>query len=134
VDGTDVLAVYKATKAAADKARSGGRPTLIEAVTYRIGGHSTSDDPAKYRSQEEVELWRKRDPLVRFKLYMTKKGLLTEQEDRKIQEEVENEIVSAIKSEEKVPPPSLKTLFSDVYEEMPWHIREESEEALGGDA
>jgi pyruvate dehydrogenase E1 component alpha subunit len=133
VDGNDVLAVYKATKAAADKARSGGGPTLIEAVTYRIGGHSTSDDPAKYRSAEEVELWRRRDPLARFKLYMTKKGLLTEQEDRKIQEEVENEIVSAIKSEEKVPPPALETLFTDVYEEMPWHIREESEEALGGD-
>ena len=131
VDGNDVLAVYKATKAAADKARSGGGPTLIEGVTYRIGGHSTSDDQAKYRNQQELELWRKRDPLIRFRIYMTKKGLLTEQEDRKLQEEVENEIITTIKAEEKVPPPLLETLFSDVYEEMPWHLKEELDEARG---
>ena len=63
VDGNDVLAVYKATKAAVDKARSGGGPTLIEAVTYRMGGHSSSDDPTKYRNPEEVELWKTRDPI-----------------------------------------------------------------------
>jgi pyruvate dehydrogenase E1 component alpha subunit len=131
VDGNDVLAVYKATKAAADKARSGGGPTLIEGVTYRIGGHSTSDDQAKYRNQQELELWRKRDPLIRFRIYMTKKGLLSEQEDRKLQEEVENEIVTTIKAEEKVPPPPLESMFTEVYEEMPWHLREELDEARG---
>lgn len=132
VDGNDILAVYKATKAATDKARSGGGPTLIEAVTYRIGGHSTSDDPSRYRNQEEVELWKKRDPILRFRIYLTKKGLLTEQEDLKIQEEVENELVSTIKAEEKVPPPALGTLFTDVYAEVPWHIKEEMDEALSG--
>ena len=60
VDGNDILAVYKATKSAADKARSGGGPTFIEAVTYRMGGHSSSDDPRVYRSDEEVEIWKKR--------------------------------------------------------------------------
>ncbi len=128
VDGNDVLAVYKATKAAVDKARSGGGPTLIEAVTYRIGGHSSSDDPSRYRSPEEVELWKNRDPIKRFRVYLTKKGLMTEQEDRNMQEEVENEIVAVIKDSEKVPQPSALSMFTDVYAEMPWHLKEEADE------
>jgi len=132
VDGNDVLAVYKATKAAADKARSGGGPTLIEAITYRLGGHSSSDDPNKYRNPEELELWKARDPIRRFRIYLTKKGLITEQEDRKMQEEVENELVSAIRECEKVPPPPLLSMFTDVYAEMPWHIKEEADESAEG--
>src|SRR5256712_2742594 len=62
VDGNDVLAVYAATKAAVDKARAGGGPTMIEAVTYRMGPHSSSDDPTRYRSKEELDAWQKRDP------------------------------------------------------------------------
>lgn len=129
VDGNDVLAVYKAAKAAVDKARSGGGPTLIEAVTYRIAGHSSSDDPTKYRTPEEVELWKQRDPIKRFKLYLGRKGILTEQEDRGLQEEVEKEIVATIKESEKVPPPPLLSMFTDVYAEMPWHLKEEAEQA-----
>jgi 2-oxoisovalerate dehydrogenase E1 component alpha subunit len=128
VDGNDVLAVYKATKAAVDKARSGGGPTLIEAVTYRLGGHSSSDDPNKYRISEEVELWKTRDPIKRFRVYLMKKGLLTEQEDRKVQDEVEMELVTTIKESEKVPRPTVSSMFTDVYAEMPWHIREEADE------
>ena len=128
VDGNDVLAVYKATRDAVDKARSGGGPTLIEAVTYRIGGHSSSDDPSRYRSPEEVELWKNRDPIKRFRVYLTKKGLMTEQEDRNVQEEVENEIVAVIKESEKVPPPPTSSMFTDVYAEVPWHLKEEADE------
>jgi len=131
VDGNDVLASYKAVKAAVDKARSGGGPTLIELVTYRMGGHSSSDDPTKYRGNEELELWKTRDPITRFRRYLMKKGLLTEQEDRKVQEEVENELVSTIKESEKVPPPTPLSMFTDVYAEMPWHIKEEADELLG---
>jgi pyruvate dehydrogenase E1 component alpha subunit len=130
IDGNDILAVYKATKDATDKARSGGGPTLIEAVTYRVGGHSTSDDPSKYRSQDEVEHWKKRDPILRFRLYLLKKGLLSEQENRKIQEEVENEIVNAIKEAEKSPPPPIDSLFTDVFSQMPWHLKEEMDELM----
>jgi len=130
VDGNDVLACYKAMKAAVDKARSGGGPTLIEAVTYRMGGHSSSDDPSKYRSMEEVELWKTRDPILRFRRYLTKKGLLTEQEDMRFQEEVENELVGTIKESEKVPPPTTCSMFTDVYAEVPWHIKEEVEEFM----
>lgn len=132
VDGNDVLATYKATKAAVDKARSGGGPTLIEAVTYRIGGHSSSDDPTKYRSPEEVELWRKRDPITRFNIYLMAKGLLTERREASLRDEVENELLAAIKESEKVPPPSLESMFTDVYSEVPWHLKEESDELTGG--
>ncbi len=128
VDGNDVLASYKVMKAAVDKARSGAGPTLIEAVTYRMGSHSSSDDASKYRSVEEVELWKTRDPIVRFRRYLSKKGLLTEQEDRSIQEEVDKEIVSTIKESEKVPRPTPYSMFTDVYAEMPWHIKEEADE------
>jgi len=128
VDGNDVLAVYKATKAAVDKARSGGGATLIEAVTYRIGGHSSSDDPSKYRTPEELELWRSRDPIKRFRVYLMKKGQLTPQEDRKVQDEVDSELVSIIKASEKVPHPARLSMFTDVYAEMPWHLREEADE------
>jgi pyruvate dehydrogenase E1 component alpha subunit len=130
VDGNDILAVYKATKDAIDKARSGGGPTLIEGVTYRMGGHSTADDPSKYRNQNEVELWKKRDPIMRYGIYLTKKGLLSEQFDRKIQQEAESEVAEAVKEAEKIPPPNLSTMFTDVFEEMPWHLREEMDELM----
>ena len=114
VDGNDVLAVYKATKSAVDKARSGGGPTLIEAITYRMGGHSTSDDPSVYRSADEVELWKKRDPITRFTAYLMRKGIISEKENEKLIEEVDTEIAAVIKEREAVSPPSASTLFTDV--------------------
>ncbi len=130
VDGNDVLAVYKATKSAVDKARSGGGPTLIEAITYRMGGHSTSDDPTIYRSDEEVEMWKKKDPIVRFTRYLMNKGVLSEQENDQMLERIDIEMVKVIKEREAIPPPALSTLFTDVYSEMPWHLREEAEEFM----
>ncbi len=130
VDGNDVLAVYKATKAAVDKARSGGGATLIEAVTYRMGGHSSSDDPNKYRGSEELELWKSRDPIKRFRVYLMKKGLLTEQDDRRLRDEVDTEMVATIRESEKVPAPTHLSMFTDVYAEMPWHIKEEADEFM----
>ena len=132
VEGNDILAVYRATKTAVDKARAGGGPTLIEAVTYRHGGHSSSDDPTRYRSKEELDYWKNRDPIRLFKGYLTKKGLISEQDDLKIAESVDNELTSAIRASEKTPKPALKTLFADVYSEMPWHIKEELDEATRG--
>jgi TPP-dependent pyruvate/acetoin dehydrogenase alpha subunit len=132
VEGNDILAVYRATKAAVDKARSGEGPTLIEAVTYRHGGHSSSDDPSRYRSKEELDYWKGRDPIHLFQGYLTKKGLINEQEATKIAENVDSEISSAIRESEKSPKPALNTLFTDVYSEMPWHIKEELDEATKG--
>jgi len=130
IDGNDILAVYKATKSAVDKARAGGGPTLIEAITYRMGGHSTSDDPTVYRSAEEVELWRKRDPIVRFTRYLINKGVINEKENSDMIAKIDSELSKAIKEREAIPPPDPSTLFTDVYSEIPWHIREEAEEFM----
>jgi pyruvate dehydrogenase E1 component alpha subunit len=130
IDGNDILAVYKATKSAVDKARSGGGPTLIEAITYRMGGHSTSDDATVYRSPEEVELWKKRDPITRFTAYLIKKGIISEQENQKSIGQIDAEMSAVVKEREKIPPPAASTLFTDVYAEMPWHLREEAEEFM----
>ncbi len=78
VDGNDVIACHEVTMAALDRARSGQGPTLIEAVTYRMGAHTTSDDPTKYRDGADDELWRTRDPIERLRIYLANKGVLTE--------------------------------------------------------
>jgi pyruvate dehydrogenase E1 component alpha subunit len=125
VDGNDILAVYRTTKQAVEKALSGGGPTLIEAVTYRLGPHSSSDDPKRYRSQQELEEWQKRDPLVRFRRYLEKKKLWNESDEKKAQEDTNREIEEAVAYAEKVPKPDIGTLFTDVYAEMPWHLQEQ---------
>lgn len=130
VDGNDVLAVYRTTKSAVEKARAGGGPTLIEALTYRMGPHSSSDDPKRYRDEREVEQWRQRDPIARFRLYLERKGIWTSEDGEKIQAEVEAEISAAIKYAEGIPRPAIETLFTDVYAEMPWHLREQLQELL----
>jgi TPP-dependent pyruvate/acetoin dehydrogenase alpha subunit len=129
VDGNDILAVYRTVKEAADKARRGEGPTLIESVTYRMGPHSTSDDPTRYRDAAEVEEWKKRDPVERFRLYLSKKRLLAEQEDMKTREKVAKEIDDAVAQAEKYPPPPIASMFEDVYASMPWNLKEQLEEA-----
>jgi pyruvate dehydrogenase E1 component alpha subunit len=96
VDGNDALAVYRATAEALDRAREGGGPTLIEAVTYRLLQHTTSDDPKKYRSDEEVEAWLRRDPLPRLRGYLEKKGLWDEAQERELVERVKAEVDAAV--------------------------------------
>ncbi|MFQ5998261.1 MAG: pyruvate dehydrogenase (acetyl-transferring) E1 component subunit alpha [Candidatus Bathyarchaeia archaeon] len=128
VDGNDLLAVYRATADAVTKARAGKGPTLIEAVTYRMGAHSTSDDPKRYRSDEEVENWRQKDPIKRFRAYLERKGYWNEENENRALEEVDQEVREAIKEVEKLPPPKIETLFDDVYSERPWHLREQQEE------
>jgi pyruvate dehydrogenase E1 component alpha subunit len=134
IDGNDVLAVYKATKSAVDKARSGGGPTFIEAITYRMGGHSSSDDPSVYRNSEEVELWKKRDPIVRFTAYLVKKGIISEKENEKFMEEIDAEMTRVVKEREKIAAPDPSTLFTDVYSEIPWHLQEEADEYMREEA
>ncbi len=125
VDGNDILAVYRTTREAVEKARKGGGPTLIEAVTYRMGPHSSSDDPKRYRTEQELEEWQKRDPLVRFRKYLDKKRMWSEADEKKVQEDTSREIDEAITYAEKLPRPALETLFTDVYAEMPWHLEEQ---------
>jgi pyruvate dehydrogenase E1 component alpha subunit len=96
VDGNDALAVYRATKEALDRARKGEGPSLIEANTYRMLMHTTADDPKKYRSQEEVEEWVKRDPITRFKIYLEKKKFWDDKKNEKLEEELKAEIDEAV--------------------------------------
>jgi len=130
VDGNDLLAVRKVTREAVARARAGGGPTLIEAKTFRMGGHSTSDDPKRYVPAEQVEYWKQRDPLPRFERYLTKAGLLDAKKDAALKAEVEAEIAAAVKEAEQVGHPGLETIFSDVYATLPAHIRKQGEEAF----
>jgi len=130
VDGNDVLAVYAVSMEAAERARRGEGPTMIEGLTYRIGPHSSSDDPTKYRQNEEVEEWKKKDPIRRFSLYLKKKGLLSDEARKKLEEEVEAEVRIAAKNAEAAPRPPVETLFQDVYSEMTWNLKEEMEETI----
>ena len=128
VDGNDILAVYEVTRKAAERARQGKGPTLIEAVTYRQGPHTTSDDPRVYRDDKEVEEWKKKDPISRFKSYLIGKGTWSENKDGGLEEEIKNEIDAALKKAEKIGPPSIDTMFEDVLDSVPWHLEEQREE------
>jgi 2-oxoisovalerate dehydrogenase E1 component alpha subunit len=125
VDGNDVLAMYEVTRKAAVRARRGDGPTLIEALTYRRAAHSSSDDPRGYRDSEEVEPWVDKDPLERFRKYLTKKKLWNAKKEEKLREELTAEIVDSIREAESTPPPPVDSLFEDVYAEMPAHLREQ---------
>lgn len=96
VDGNDMLGMIVALREAVEKARTGGGPSLIEAVTYRMMMHTTADDPKKYRRKEEVAEWEPRDPVIRFELYLKRKGLLDEKVQQVIDEEVEGELEQAV--------------------------------------
>jgi pyruvate dehydrogenase E1 component alpha subunit/2-oxoisovalerate dehydrogenase E1 component alpha subunit len=130
VDGNDVLAVYRAVSEALARAREGGGPTFIEAVTYRIGAHSTSDDPTRYRSQEEVDRWMQRDPLLRLRRHLIALGALDDDADAALEDRLNGEIAAALAEVEGLGPPPRETLFDDVYAELPWHLREQRDDLL----
>ena len=124
VDGNDVLAVYAAAREAVERARSGGGPTLIECVTYRMAVHTTADDPKRYRTDEEVEQWRKRDPITRFQKYLSAKGVLSEDKIEALDSEIEEEIQSAINhAEEQMQVLDDPTdMFEHAYAEKPPYL------------
>ncbi len=131
VDGNDILAVYSAAKKAAERARNGEGPTMIEALTYRLGPHSSSDDPTKYRENREVEEWKKRDPIRRMAGYLRKKGYLDDESDRKLMDDIDKEIRAAAKKAEAVPKPPVESIFENVYSSMTWNLKEQMEETVG---
>jgi pyruvate dehydrogenase E1 component alpha subunit len=128
VDGNDILAMYAASKEALDKARSGGEPTLIEAFTYRMGNHTTSDDASRYRTEDEVGGWAKKDPIERYRLYLKSKGVWDESFENQVQKEAEELVNDAVEKAEKVPPPSLDDLFLYTYKGMTDDLTEELSE------
>jgi pyruvate dehydrogenase E1 component alpha subunit len=129
VDGSDTLAVYLASKKALDKARGGGGPTLIEALTYRAGPHSTADDPKRYRSEEAS--WDQKDPINRLRLFLISERVWNEENDARLSKEHETLVSESIARQESIRPlPHKKLIFEDVYSEMPWNLREQSGDML----
>ena len=132
VDGNDVLSVYTATKEAVERARRGEGPSLIECLTYRTTPHTTADDPKRYRSEEEGQMWLKREPLKRLATYLEKKGALSAAQRSTMEEEIDVEIKSAVqraevlaKSEELLNPLNM---FNYMYAELPQNLIEQRDE------
>jgi len=136
VDGNDFLAVYAATLWAADHARRGHGPTLIEHVTYRGGAHSTSDDPTKYRPKDEWDSFPLGDPVERLKQHLIKEGHWSEDKHDRLEKELKDEVLAAWKEAQKFgtmtegPWLDPATMFEDVYAEMPRHLESQRSRLL----
>jgi len=124
VDGNDILGCYLVTKDALEKAYAGKGPTFIEALTYRMGAHTTADDPTKYRPAKELELWAKRDPIERFRKYLKAKGIWTAAFEKETVEKAEKEVKRAIVDYEQHQP-KYEDMFKYVFAQMPAHLQEQ---------
>lgn len=124
VDGNDVFAVLAVTRAALDYARTSG-PVLIEAYTFRMGAHTTSDDPSKYRTDEEVEPWKKRDPMLRLEKYLLQNELLKEEDIEQLKASFQEEAMEAYQSIEHASDTDIEEIFSHHYAEMTPELEEQ---------
>jgi pyruvate dehydrogenase E1 component alpha subunit len=129
VDGNDALAVYAAVREAVGRARAGAGPTLIEAFTYRLADHTTSDDAAKYRDAGDVAAWEKKDPIDRFRIHLKARGLWDEAFEKSVRESANETVEKAVTEAEAMPPAPLEDLFAYTYASMPPSLREQLEEA-----
>jgi len=130
VDGNDVLACYVATRDAVARARAGEGASFLELLTYRMGAHSTSDDPSRYRDERVTESWKQRDPNERFRRFLVGQGSLTEADSEGLEEQLGTEIRQTLAQVEAADPqPALESLFDDVYEERTWLLDEQAVEA-----
>jgi pyruvate dehydrogenase E1 component alpha subunit len=125
VDGNDVLAMIGAVGEALARARSGGGPTLIEALTYRMGHHTTSDDAGKYRDESEVKIWEAKDPLRRFRIYLRDKGLWEEDLERRVQESAAEAVEKAVAEAENRPVAAPEDVFAYTFRSMPPALAEQ---------
>jgi pyruvate dehydrogenase E1 component alpha subunit len=132
VDGNDLFAVVREVKTALERASRGEGATLIEALTYRMGGHSTSDDPNAYRGPEALERWRARDPIALLRAYLERAGAWDDAREQALKTELETRFRAAVAAAEKVEKPSLSSLFDDVYAELPNSLKEQRAELLAG--
>jgi len=130
VDGNDILAVYEVMQQALARARAGEGPTLIETLTYRIGAHTTADDPTRYRDQAEIEFWKTKDPIVRFKRFLLQRDLLTEEQDQHLLEEIEEEINQAVTAAEAMPPPAPDSFFDHTFASPTARMEKQREDLL----
>jgi pyruvate dehydrogenase E1 component alpha subunit len=125
VDGNDVLAVYSAAHEALTAAREGKGPTFIECVTYRLADHTTADDASRYRSRDEVELWKSRDPIERLRKFMEKKGLWTKSYDGAVRADAKQKVEAAVLEEESAPPPDPRDIFRFTFQELTKELQEQ---------
>jgi 2-oxoisovalerate dehydrogenase E1 component alpha subunit len=125
VDGNDILAIIQVTAEAAARARAGEGPTMIECLTYRRQGHSSSDDPSVYRDPNEPKAWEPKDPLDRFAKFLETKRLWSAEWEKKQREEIDAEITRIHDEVSKLGPPDIDTMFEDVYETVPPHLEEQ---------
>ncbi|KAF7057785.1 hypothetical protein CFC21_064978 [Triticum aestivum] len=131
VDGNDTLAVYSTVHTAREMAITEGRPILIEAMTYRVGHHSTSDDSTKYRPADEMEHWRTaRDPVSRYRKWVQGNGWWCDTQESELRNNVRQELLQAIQVAERMPKHGLAELFTDVYDQMPSNLREQERSLL----
>jgi pyruvate dehydrogenase E1 component alpha subunit len=128
VDGNDLLAVYAATTEALERARSGGGPTLIEAVTYRLGDHTTADDASRYRSEEEVREWAARDPILRVGRYLEAVGAWDQAQEEALAAEAVAWVDEQVKALEAMPAPDPEDVFRFMYADLPPHLEEQMHE------
>jgi pyruvate dehydrogenase E1 component alpha subunit len=130
VDGNDVFAVYSAAAEALERARGGGGPTLIEAVTYRLGDHTTADDASRYREEAEVAEWEGRDPISRLRTYMEAKGLWDDAREQALQAEAQAWVDLQVSNLEEMPPQDPREIFTHMYAELSPNLREQMNEVV----
>jgi pyruvate dehydrogenase E1 component alpha subunit len=133
VDGNDVFAVRWAAEHALAKARAGEGPTLIEALTYRMHDHTTADSAARYRSDEEVEAMRKRDPLTRTRAYLESNGLWSDDDEQRLQEECAQEVDKAVETYQALPPAGPEAMFDWLYATLPSQLVAQRDEAIAAE-
>jgi pyruvate dehydrogenase E1 component alpha subunit len=125
VDGNDLFAMYEAAREAVTRARMGGGPTLIEAVTYRLGPHTTADDPTRYRTENEASTWRRRDPLERVRLYLSERDRWSQEWQDEVEEMASEEIERAVAAAEALDQPSVSDVFTGMFAELPPTLAEQ---------
>jgi pyruvate dehydrogenase E1 component alpha subunit len=121
-DGNDVLACYVAARAAVERARAGEGPTFLECLTYRLGGHSSSDDPTRYRDESEAKVWEGRDPLKRHRAWLVARGEWDDAREEAFLADAGRKITDAIAAVEAAPAPGIETMFEGVYAKTPPHL------------
>jgi len=128
VDGNDVFAVYLTSKRLLDNARSDFKPALMELVTYRMDDHTTADDASRYRTEEMLAPWKAKDPIDRLRKYLTAQHGWDEKKEKDFLDEQSAEVEKAVADYEATPHPEPIQMFENLYEELPWHLREQSAE------